>query len=131
MTKIWSAALVAAAVLLAGCGTANDASEAVDADPAGAMCAPDVPDCVDAPIRDGDTMDDDQAQAEARALLGLGEADLPPHVRVGRRGGEHMMLTEDHVPGRMTVELDDDGTGHYIVSSVTLEVSDGVETFTD
>jgi hypothetical protein len=76
-------------------------------------------------------MDDDQTQGEARALLGLGEADLPAHVRVGRRGEEHMMLTEDHVQGRMTVELDDDGTGRYIVSSVTVEVADGVEIVTD
>ncbi len=78
-----------------------------------------------------DTAGDDewvvQARDEARALLGTPEDELGADVRVGRRGSESMMLTEDYVLGRMTVELDDAGAG-YRVTAVTVELPDGPET---
>lgn len=67
--------------------------------------------------------------AEARGLLGTPEDELPGSVRIARRGGEGFALTDDYVPGRDTVELDEvDGT--YVVTSVTVELRDGPRTFT-
>lgn len=80
----------------------------------------------------GDTPEDqfpvEQARNEAHGLLGRHEDDLPAEVRVGRRGAEHFALTADYRLGRFTVELDDDGDG-YRVTSVAVELPDGVETF--
>lgn len=69
------------------------------------------------------------ARDQARSLLGVAEAELTPDVRVGRRGQETFALTEDYVLGRITVELDDDGSGTYAVTSATVELPDGPETF--
>jgi hypothetical protein len=69
----------------------------------------------------------DEAREQARGLLGMGEDDLPEEVRIGRRGEEILVLTEDYILGRSTVELDDDGDG-FRVSSVTVELPDGPET---
>jgi len=93
------------------------------------MCPMEDPDCVDADLG-GDEFDLEGARAEARRHLGEPEDALNGAVRVGRRGAEQMMLTEDHVPGRLTVELDEDDTGTYRVTSVTVETPDGAETFT-
>ena len=71
----------------------------------------------------------DLMQQEAHGLLGMNEDDLPEEVRIARRGEEAFALTEDHVIGRRTVELDDtDGSG-FRVTIVHLEVPSGVETF--
>lgn len=134
------------------------ADEPVPEGPAGggmAMCAPGVTDCVDTvvepdqpgsdepapdqpvseepaseePAEGGDEFPTEQAREEARALLGMNEADLPDDVRIARRGDEQFMLTEDYVLGRRTVELDDtDGSGHRVVA-VTVELPDGPETY--
>lgn len=84
---------------------------------------------VTGPDDTGDEFPSDAARAEAQALLGTPEAELGPDVRVGRRGEESRMLTEDYVLGRITVELDDDGSGTYVVTSATVELPDGPETF--
>lgn len=67
--------------------------------------------------------------AEARGLLGRPEDELPGSVRIARRGGEGFALTDDYVPGRDTVELDE-VDGIYVVTSVTVELPDGPRTFT-
>lgn len=66
----------------------------------------------------------DRAREEAHGLLGRYESDLPEDVRIARKGEEWFVLTEDHVNGRFTVELDDEGDG-YRVTSVTVELPDG------
>ncbi len=70
------------------------------------------------------------ARDQARALLGSPESELAPDVRVARRGEETFALTEDYVLGRITVELDDDGSGTHVVTSATVELPEGPETFT-
>ena len=76
----------------------------------------------------GDEFPVEQARDDAHGVLGRYERDLPADVRVGRRGDEYLALTEDYVLGRLTVELDDEGDG-YRVTSVTVELPDGPETF--
>jgi hypothetical protein len=151
-SRIAVAALGAAFLALAACG--NDGSsadpgdaarclpDAVDCDdtpPVAGMCAPGVPDCVDTVVDggngidvgepNGDMFDSESERNAARAMLGLAEADLAPDVRVGRRGGEQMMLTEDYVLGRKTVELDGGADGVFRVTKVIVELPDGPETF--
>ncbi|MFA9428768.1 hypothetical protein [Egicoccus sp. AB-alg2] len=135
------AALTALVVATAGCGNGATAAtsgpdQAVssgDAGPSAGMCAADAPDCVDTVIEPAAGADGFVPEAEretARAMVGLAEDELAPDVRVGRRGGEQMMLTEDYVLGRKTVELDDDGAGTFRVVAVTVELPDGPETVT-
>ena len=81
------------------------------------------------PIDEGDQFPTDEAREAARGFLGMDESDLPPEVRIRRRGEEEFALTEDYVLGRVTVELDDtDGSG-YRVTSLVVELPDGPETF--
>lgn len=137
MEKETIAALFAAAMLATGCGAASTAGEDEQPTAGGdmAMCAPGVTDCVDTVVDDqggdaaGTRPSDDTLRETAQSLLGTAEAELPEDVRIGRRGGEQMMLTEDYVVGRFTVELDDDGTGTFRVTSVTVEMEGGPETF--
>lgn len=135
------AAMFAVSVLATGCNLAVSADEAAeDATPpadGAAMCAPGVTDCVDVVVDDaagddaaGSRPSDDTLREVAQSLLGLAEDELADDVRIGRRGGEQMMLTEDYVIGRFTVELDDDGTGTFRVTAVTAELGDAPETFT-
>lgn len=91
-----------------------------------AMCAPGVTDCVDVVIED--EFDVEAARQAAFDLIGAAEADLPADVRISRRGTEEFALTEDYVLGRMTVQLDDDGTGTYRVTVLIVELPDGPET---
>ncbi len=109
--------------------------------PVAGMCAEDSPDCVDTVVVGGeedpdghdpvgDEFDSQSATTQAEALLGLAESELGPDVRIGRRGEEQMMLTEDYVLGRMTVELDINDMDEWIVTAVTVELPDGPETFT-
>ena len=150
----FAAAVLLALTGLAACGdddvetSAGDvpaqtdtADEAPLGDGGGAAgtCLEGTTDCQDTPM-DGDdpvTGPDDQgdefpseaAREEAQSLLGTPEDELGSDVRVARRGEETMMLTEDYVLGRITVELDDDGSGTYVVTSATVELPDGPETF--
>jgi hypothetical protein len=74
------------------------------------------------------TVSEDSLLAEAEALIGAPEAELPETVRVARRGDEMMPLTMDYRVGRFTAELDDDGTGTYVVTAVQVELPEGVQT---
>ena len=73
----------------------------------------------------------DSLLADAASILGTPEAGLDPAWRVGRRGDESFPLTEDFVVGRYTVELDDDGTGAFVVTAVTVELPGGAQTVTE
>ena len=130
-------------VLTAACGgaavsTGSDTPAPADSPVAGggdvaSMCMEGVPDCNDTPdtdINTQDSMTPKQLRQTARDLLGLAEDELPQGVRIGRRGDEQMMLTEDYRIGRMTVELDEDDAGVFRVTLVVLEMEDGPETFT-
>lgn len=135
--KTMIAAIFAVSLLATGCGPVGSGDDATAGEtPAGGsmgMCAPGVTDCVDMVVEDGGDaagtrLTDDELRAEAKSLLGTPEDQLPDDVRVGRRGGEQLMLTEDYVIGRFTVELDDrDGT--WVVTVVTVEMEGGPETF--
>ena len=82
------------------------------------------------PAESGDPDPTAELEQKARAVLGMNQEDLASDVRIGRIGDEHMMLTEDHVIGRLTVGLDDlDGSG-LRVTDVTVEVPGGEATFT-
>jgi uncharacterized protein len=70
----------------------------------------------------------EQARQEARNFLGMAEDELPPEVRIGRRGDEEYILTQDYVPGRVTVELDEQD-GAWRVTSLEVELPEGPETF--
>jgi hypothetical protein len=115
------AALALVALLLAAgasCGDDDDVETSTGAD--------DVP----ADPDPGDqAFASDEAREEARSLLGQPESALGEEVRVSRRGEEDFFLTEDYVLGRLTVELDDDGSGTFVVTSVRVELPDGPETF--
>lgn len=111
-------ALTVLAITMAACGGSDRTGDVVMDDSAGQG----------EPA--GDVYDSDAARAEAKALLGLTDAELEPEVRVSRRGEEQMMLTEDYVLGRMTVELDINDMDQWIVTAVTVELPDGPVTFT-
>lgn len=70
--------------------------------------------------------DPDGAEASARELLGLSEDELEEDAdtRVVRRGDEDLPGTMDLRPGRRNVELDDDGSGTYVVTRVVIESSE-------
>jgi hypothetical protein len=73
----------------------------------------------------------EQLLGDAASHLGTPEAGLDPAWRIGRRGDESFALTEDFVVGRVTVELDDDGTGAFVVTAVTVELPGGAQTVTE
>lgn len=120
-------------VLAASCG--DDDVETITGDPSeDPVTQPDQPTSgPDGPADDfGEDFsadDAEEARQRARELLGTAEADLSDDVRVRRRGDEQFMLTEDYVLGRITVELDDDGSGTFVVTSAVVELPDGPETF--
>lgn len=136
--------LVAAmAVVLAACGSLNADDTAVSA-PSGdiavgaaGMCAQDEPDCVDTPqLTSGDPVPVDdtgikQLRRDAKYYLGRGEDELTEQIRIGRVDNEQFALTEDYRIGRITVELDTpEGEDTPIVTSATVELPEGPETFT-
>jgi hypothetical protein len=142
MIRKTTAVFAVLALFAAACSTAGaDAIAAPDADPAAGMCLEGTPDCVDTDL-DGDQLPSPEDPAaidegamirEAEGLLGEVEEDVLerwPTARVGSRGGEHMMLTEDYVIGRMTIATEDDGTGTYRVVEVSLELTDGPQVLT-
>lgn len=141
-SRIAVAVLGASFLALAACG--NDASvadpgdnarclpDAADCDdtpPAAGMCLEGATDCVDTVEGGSDAFDEDAEREAAEGMIGLTEAELAPDVRIGRRGAEQFALTEDYVLGRKTVELDADADGVFRVTSVTVELLDGPDTF--
>lgn len=132
---ILTAAALSASLFLAACGASASADDAADdavTGPSAGMCAPEMPDCVDTVTdpasSDLDPRDSEFSRENARGLLGVAEENLPADVRIGRRGEEHLMLTEDYVIGRMTVALDPDADGTFRVTAVTVELEGGPET---
>lgn len=128
-----AAGLLALALSATACGVAEQPALEPVADPGAGTCLEGTPDCDDTAGDDepvDDTFDTEAARASAEALLGLTDEDLDADVRIGRRGEEMMMLTEDYRLGRMTVELDIDDMDRWIVTAVTVELPDGPETFT-
>lgn len=71
----------------------------------------------------------EDARERAMTLLGVPEDDIEESemVRIVRRGDEDLPVTMDLRPGRLNLELDDDGTGTYEVTRVLVEVPDGAE----
>jgi hypothetical protein len=71
--------------------------------------------------------DREASRAEAEAYLGLAEDEFEQSskVRVVRRGDESYAVTMDLRPGRLNLELDDDGSGTKVVTRVFVEVPDG------
>jgi hypothetical protein len=67
---------------------------------------------------------DDAGVAEAEQLLGLPEDEVEEdeRTRITRRGDEQLPGTMDLRPGRRNLELDDDGTGTYVVTRVVIEL---------
>jgi hypothetical protein len=132
-TNTLVAALAAVSLLVGACAGADAAAPALN-DPVsstpddGEVVGDPDPDQQGGPTDEWAGFPTDEAREQARGFLGMGEDDLPEEVRIGRRGEEIFMLTEDYVLGRSTVELDDDGDG-FRVSSVTVELPDGPETF--
>lgn len=138
--SVISALLAVGALALSACGgtgpPAVDGSDGDAAPPAAGACLEGTVDCVDTVVDPdgevppdlGDDFDSDAALIAGEALLGDAEDELADDVRVGRRGEETFALTEDYVLGRLTVELDDDGTGTYRVTSVVVELPEGPET---
>jgi len=137
---------------LTACGNAADTGGSPDtggdagesADDAGGLaagaCLEGTVDCVDADLDGGDLVDPiddggfdlDAARRDAESLIGATEEDLEiwGDVRIGRKGDEGYSMTMDLMPGRKTVELDEDAEGVYRVTLVTLELPDGdTETF--
>jgi hypothetical protein len=137
MTRTTSAVLVAMAMLAAACGGADAAGSepTTDGGPAAGTCLEGTPDCVDTDLGgsanapDGEEPIDEGAMIrEATDLLGEREEAVlaaREDVRVGRRGSEQMMLTEDYVLGRKTIATEDDGTGTYRVVEVSIELTEG------
>lgn len=76
------------------------------------------------------TVTEETLLADAAAVIGTTDADLPDDARIGRRGDEFLALTQDFRVGRFTYELDDDGSGTFRVAAVQVELPAGVETVT-
>ncbi len=138
--------LLAAALLVSGCGRADGSIEpgagspGEDGGDVAAICIEGTVDCEDTVVSEGEPtppeegpLDAEAARRDARSLLGQTEEEvlaLWGDVRVGRHGDEEMMLTEDWRPGRKTIATEDDGTGTYRVVEVVLELDEGTETIT-
>lgn len=134
------AVAVVLALGLAACATGAQGAATTapapisDAGSVAGMCAVDQPDCVDTPQLSNDepvTIDETgiaQLRRDARFYLGVQQSELNELVRIRRIGDEQRALTEDYVLGRITVELDD-VDGDVIVTSATVELPDGPETF--
>lgn len=133
-------AAAALAMTLAACGAQRTDSATGSAPTGGNVgqvagaCAQDQPDCVDTPQLGSDEpvqIDETgvkQFRRDARYYLGRTQDELTEHIRIARIDDERFMLTEDYQVGRITVELDDvDGTP--IVTSATVELPSGPETF--
>lgn len=105
--------------------------------PAAGICAQEQPDCVDTPQLASDepvAIDETgikQFRRDAKYYLGRKQSELTEFIRIGRIDEEQFMLTEDYQVGRITVELDTlKGDDKPVVTSATVELPDGPETFT-
>ena len=114
-------AALAVALLLSGC----DATLEAEAPPAEPPAEEPEPPADGTPV--DPEFDREAARADAEALLGLPEDEVEetPMRRIVRRGEEDFPVTMDLRPGRQNLELDDDGTGTYIVTRVLVETPTG------
>lgn len=122
--RLWTRSLVLSLAGMLALMTLACSGEA-EASPDNGPTTPEVP----APPSDeiDENFDRDVARANAEALIGVAEDDVvtSPMRRVVRRGDEHFAVTMDLRPGRENLELDDDGTGTFVVTKVVIEVLDG------
>ena len=125
-------AVAALSMVVAACGTYQAQPAGGGGDAAGAACLVGDETCYETGAEGNgaeDVFDAESVRQDAHGLLGMYEEDLPENVRISRRGDEQMILTEDYVHGRLTVELDDtDGSGFRVVT-VTVELPNGPATF--
>ena len=138
MIRMFVVGVVAVLTLgLAACAGQDGAAIDAGAGGAAGACPRGAPDCNDTPeLDDGEPVEIDdtgiaQLREDAKFYLGAREDELSDAVRIGRIGDEDRQLTADYQVGRITVELDDvDGDGTFVVTSATVELPDGAETFT-
>ena len=118
------------AAVVAAATADDDRSTPIPVEPDGGIGDTPIPVEPDGGIGDtpADEFPTDDARNEAHGLLGRHEDTLSDEIRVSRRGSEHFALTEDYRLGRFTVALDDDANG-FRVTSVTVELPDGPETY--
>lgn len=117
MTTRWKLPLVLTIALTLGACTTDDAGDTEEPD-AGAN------------EEEGSAetgFDRDAQAADARELLGTPEDEIEEDgdTRITRRGDEEYPATMDLRPGRRNLELDDDGSGTYVVTRVIVETPDG------
>lgn len=131
------------AMTLAACGEAGSgpaASErtaaATDPGAAAGACPQDDPECVDTPQLNSDEPVEinetgvEQLRKDAKFYLGRPQGELNERIRISRIDDAQMAVTEDYRVGRITVELDTpESGGEPIVTSATVELPDGPETF--
>ena len=116
------------ALLLLGCGGTLEPSASPDPaeeqEAREAPAAPEAPEETDDPFAD---FDRDGSRELAESYLDVPEDEIAESgmVRVVRRGDEDFMVTMDLRPGRLNLELDDDGSGTYVVTRVKVETPDG------
>jgi hypothetical protein len=127
----------------AGCGAKADVEDDASASPV--IQPADEPDAAGEDLTDiepagedatdQDVIDQGDAEDRAEQLMGreVVEAEAAAQTngwpyRVGRIGDEPQMMTEDWVPGRVTVGIDSVG-GVEIVTEVTVEYDGGPRTF--
>ena len=132
-----------ATVMLVACGEAVSdtpagapSDAAADPGPAAGMCLAGATECVDTPQLNGDEpveIDEtgvEQLRKDAQFYLGRPRSELTELIRVARIDDNQRAVTEDYQVGRITVELDTPETGgEPIVTSATVELPDGPETF--
>jgi hypothetical protein len=145
MTRSLAAALLVLGLVVTACGTAETLGTS-DATPdtadLAAICLEGAADCDGTPTTgDLDTvadpegvLDEGRILREAAALLGEPEDQVLeewPDLRLGRRDGEALAVTDDHVVGRKTIATEDDGSGTHRVVEVTVELTDSVQVLPD
>ena len=142
-THLAVAASLLLTVALAACGASSGDNQAVSAPSEGGaggaagMCLEGAEDCIDTPqlLSEEPVAIDEtglkQFRRDAKYYLGRPQNELTELIRIARIDGEQFALTEDYQVGRITVELDDvEDNGTPIVTSATVELPEGPETFT-
>jgi catechol 2,3-dioxygenase-like lactoylglutathione lyase family enzyme len=131
-TSLAVASLTALLLLACGgldepAGSPDPADETPGQEAAERIEAPEVPEEPEPGDDPFANFDRDEARSQAESHLGITEDDIEesPMVRIVRRGDEDFAVTMDLRPGRLNLELDDDGSGTYVVTRVVVETPDG------
>ena len=134
MKKLSLISAMVLALVLVACGESTESGGSGDPVENGAgeqgegagseLPAPEAPEEMEDPFGD---FDREEARERAESYLGVSEENIEeePMVRVVRRGDEDYMVTMDLRPGRMNLELDDDGSGTYVVTRIMVETPEG------